>query len=119
MDGRGRPAAESPSRARDHLANERTYLAWLRTAAAVMALGLAIAGFGKAATYATVPAGSLLVAAGTAGVVYATLRYRKVLDQIERQQFDAVSQGRAAVTASIVLITVVIAALVLLAVGAR
>ena len=117
MDGPSRP--DSPTRARDHLANERTYLAWLRTAAAVMALGLAIAGFGHAATYATFSAGALLVAAGTGGVVYATVRYRQVLGQIERQQFDAASQGRAAVAAAIVLISVVAVALVLLAVGAQ
>lgn len=117
MDGQPRP--DPPARVRDHLANERTYLAWLRTAAAVMALGLAIAGFGNAASYATLLAGALLVAAGTAGVVYATVRYRQVLGQIERQQFDAISQGRAAVTASIVLIMAVVVALILLAVGAR
>ncbi|WP_139307046.1 DUF202 domain-containing protein, partial [Modestobacter sp. DSM 44400] len=30
----------NPGRARDHLANERTYLAWLRTGANVMVVGL-------------------------------------------------------------------------------
>lgn len=39
-----------PSHARDHLANERTYLAWLRTSANVMALGLAAAKFTNTAT---------------------------------------------------------------------
>lgn len=33
----------SPSWARDHLANERTLLAWLRTALAFMAFGVALA----------------------------------------------------------------------------
>lgn len=33
---------DSSSRARDHMANERTHLAWLRTAANVMVVGLAI-----------------------------------------------------------------------------
>ena len=31
---------------RDHLANERTQLAWLRTGANVMVVGLAVARFG-------------------------------------------------------------------------
>ena len=37
------------STARDHLANERTYLAWLRTAVGAVGLGLAVAklGLGK------------------------------------------------------------------------
>ncbi|MFB6781713.1 YidH family protein [Streptomyces sp. NPDC056352] len=34
-----------PTQAWDHLANERTYLAWLRTSTNVMALGLAMAKF--------------------------------------------------------------------------
>ena len=39
----------SGNRARDHLANERTYLAWLRTAIGVLALGAAIARLGTTA----------------------------------------------------------------------
>jgi uncharacterized membrane protein YidH (DUF202 family) len=35
------------SQLRDQLANERTYLAWLRTSIAMMALGLAAAKFGS------------------------------------------------------------------------
>ncbi|CBN54906.1 MULTISPECIES: YidH family protein [Kamptonema] len=33
---------QNPSRVRDHLANERTYLAWMRTAIALMGFGVAI-----------------------------------------------------------------------------
>jgi putative membrane protein len=40
-----RPAADPESRARTHLANERTYLAWFRTGFALSALGLAAAQF--------------------------------------------------------------------------
>jgi putative membrane protein len=32
----------NPSRTRDHLANERTYLAWIRTAVALMGFGVVI-----------------------------------------------------------------------------
>ncbi|MGB8700164.1 MAG: DUF202 domain-containing protein [Thermosynechococcaceae cyanobacterium] len=35
-----------PNRQRDHQANERTFLAWLRTALALIAFGFAIARFG-------------------------------------------------------------------------
>lgn len=61
------PEGDSGSRARDHLANERTFLAWLRTAVNVMALGLAIAklvhvGGGHAAA-----AGTILVVVGLPG----------------------------------------------------
>jgi putative membrane protein len=108
---------ENPNLARDHLANERTYLAWLRTAAAVMAFGLAVAGFADQVRSTSIVAGGLLIAAGTAGVWYGTARYRQVAEQIERNRFSYRHQGQAAIIASTVLVITVIAALVLLIVG--
>lgn len=35
-------ASQNPSRVRDHLANERTYLAWMRTAVSLMGFGVVI-----------------------------------------------------------------------------
>ncbi len=35
-------ARQQPSRVRDHLANERTYLAWMRTAIALLGFGVVI-----------------------------------------------------------------------------
>ncbi|MHB8631364.1 MAG: YidH family protein [Candidatus Limnocylindria bacterium] len=50
MDERGRHAADRDrppdSAARDHLANTRTLLAWIRTAIALMGLGFVVARFG-------------------------------------------------------------------------
>jgi inner membrane protein YidH len=41
-----RPAtSENPNRARDHLANERTFLAWVRTGVAIVVFGFAIGRF--------------------------------------------------------------------------
>jgi putative membrane protein len=40
------PPAVRESRFRDHSANERTLLAWIRTGIALMAFGFAIARFG-------------------------------------------------------------------------
>ena len=37
--------ANNPNRARDHLANERTFLAWVRTGAAIIVFGFAIGRF--------------------------------------------------------------------------
>ena len=37
-----KPVRRNPSRVRDHLANERTYLAWMRTAIALMGFGVVI-----------------------------------------------------------------------------
>lgn len=109
--------SESPSRARDHLANERTWLAWLRTAVAVMALGLAIAGFANRASVTSLLAGGLLVGVGAAGVAFGTIRYRQVNAEIEQDRFATGSHGRAAVWASSMLIVAILAALILLTAG--
>ena len=37
-----KPGRQNPSRVRDHLANERTYLAWMRTAIALLGFGVVI-----------------------------------------------------------------------------
>ena len=107
----------SSSRARDHLANERTYLAWLRTSANVMILGLAIAKFaGSGGTYALI-AGGILVGVAAIGIVYGTLRYRRITDEIEQERFDTGSRGRGPTASGAVLILAVIAAFVLLTRG--
>jgi putative membrane protein len=102
------------SRARDHLANERTYLAWLRTAVNVMVLGLAIAKFGGGNQAASFGAGGLLVVVGAAGVGQGTLRYRQVNTEIEAGLIVTPSNSSAAVVASTVLVLSIVIALVLL-----
>lgn len=105
------------SLARDHLANERTYLAWLRTAAAVMALGLAIAGFGSTTTVTSIVAGAILVVAGAVGVFYGTARYRQVTADLEAGRFRVGGRGQAAMVISTILVLAVLAALITLLVG--
>lgn len=41
-DNTKKPGRQNSSRVRDHLANERTYLAWMRTAIALMGFGVVI-----------------------------------------------------------------------------
>src|SRR4051812_16870741 len=45
-EGRAGDHGGSPSRARDHLANERTFLAWVRTALGLLGLGFVLARMG-------------------------------------------------------------------------
>ncbi|HEX3953078.1 MAG TPA: DUF202 domain-containing protein [Stellaceae bacterium] len=86
----------------DHAANERTFLAWVRTAIAIMAFGflvekfdlfLRIAGQSQAARSAPPGgpavgnvAGLLLILLGGAMVVFATLRFRKTARDIEAEE---------------------------------
>ncbi|AFY65499.1 YidH family protein [Geitlerinema sp. PCC 7407] len=92
---------EGSDRQREHQANERTFLAWLRTSIALIGFGFAIARFGiflrqLRATLAPdtgVPAagtellGMLLVIAGVGLVLFAAWHYNQVFWQIERGQY--------------------------------
>jgi putative membrane protein len=91
------------TRAREHLANERTLLAWVRTAIALMGLGFVVARFGlflrqlglergAATTQDSSLAGWIgigLVAAGVAATVLAAVRFLRAREQIEAGRFQA------------------------------
>ena len=89
-----------PSRQREHQANERTFLAWLRTSIALIGFGFAIARFGLfLRQFETGQApltdpfinsqdlGIGLVVFGIAIIVLAAWRYSQVFSQIERGDF--------------------------------
>jgi putative membrane protein len=63
---------------RDHLANERTFLAWVRTAIGVMALGLAVAKFVNAGGGRANVAGVILVLDGVIMLGWAYVRSRRL-----------------------------------------
>ena len=67
-----------------HAANERTFLAWVRTAVAVVGFGLAAARLGAA----PVPVWStyLLFASGAAVIIIAWLRMKHVRKRIDRDE---------------------------------
>ena len=104
------------SRARDHMANERTYLAWLRTAVNVMIVGLAVARFGSGGRPGALAlgAGALLVATGAAGLGYGTVRYRAVNRELEDGRFITGSHGAGPQLAAVALLVALVAATVLL-----
>ena len=89
------------NRARDHLANERTFLAWVRTGAAIVVFGFAIGRFAIAIRQLTalqghpvrtagisVWLGSGTIAAGVVLVVAGLLRYRKTRAQLDAGTFE-------------------------------
>jgi len=83
-------------RQREHQANERTFLAWLRTSISLIGFGFAIARFGlflqefQSANESNASAansqllGLGLVVSGVAVIVLAGWRYNQVFHQIER-----------------------------------
>ena len=91
----------NPNRARDHLANERTFLAWVRTGAAIVVFGFAIGRFSIAMRQLTalsghavrtaglsvwMGAGSIL--AGIVLVIAGLVRYRKTRRQLDSGTFE-------------------------------
>ena len=91
----------STDRQREHQANERTFLAWLRTSIALIGFGFAIARFGlflrqfetAAEPAVTIPPPAILnsqtlgiglVAFGIAVIILAAWRYNQVFWQIEQ-----------------------------------
>jgi len=73
------------SRARDHLANERTYLAWIRTALSFTALGIAIAKFFE--TTRSRAEGLLFVVIGMLFLASAIMRYFRNMSDLEAGRF--------------------------------
>jgi putative membrane protein len=97
------PAPKAPlqddKKATEHLANERTFLAWIRTSIAIISLGFVVAKFSvwlgelashfqpgapPARTGASLPVGLAMMALGAIFAALAARRYHKVTRDIER-----------------------------------
>jgi putative membrane protein len=93
----GRPAAD----VRDYLAEERTFLAWIRTSLALMGFGFVVARFGlflqemRIARGDTLPEthsisrwfGMVLIVAGIFVNLSAIRRHRRLVAELDRGQF--------------------------------
>ena len=111
------------SRARTHLANERTFLAWFRTGITLVALGLAAAQFlggerpedeGTVRLLAT-----LVVGAGAITILTGFNRYRASRQRIEDAEFEPAGLSVAISTAIALLIALVAVVFVLAIVPVR
>jgi|SRR5579863_491190 len=92
---------DKPDLARNHLANERTFLAWVRTGIGVVVFGFAIGRFGIAlreflqlqghapqTTNLSVWFGMASIALGVLLILAGLLRYRRTSRQIEAGEFQ-------------------------------
>lgn len=92
---------DSSNRARDHLANERTFLAWVRTGVAIVVFGFAIGRFAIAirqfmqieghairSVGVTVWFGAIAILGGVVLTLAGWVRYRRTRDQLESGQFE-------------------------------
>lgn len=97
------PVQSNPNLARDHLANERTFLAWVRTSIAIVVFGFALgrfaialrqwlqfAGHGRSINNsgASVWFGTLAILAGVAVCLVGLDRYRRTRTQLSTGSFE-------------------------------
>lgn len=94
------------SRARDHLANERTYLAWLRTALGFVGLGVIVAELVDVEGTEARTAGVAFIVAGMAVVGYASARFRAQGRRLDEGRFRAAVWGPMLIGAALVLVAV-------------
>ena len=92
---------ENSGRASDHMANERTFLAWLRTGLAIVVFGFAIGRFAIAirqfmqlqghtfrSAGLTVWFGAIAIIGGVVLTLAGLLRYRRTREQLESGKFE-------------------------------
>jgi putative membrane protein len=108
----GSAPPDADSRARTHLANERTFLAWFRTGIALIALGIAAAQFLSREAVPGVPVvpmlATVLVLTGAFVVAVGAWRYLAGRDRIEETAYEP-AYGSILVTTAAALLTGVIA----------
>ena len=108
-------------RTSDHLANERTFLAWVRTSTAVTGLGFVVARFGvwlrqlsermndttvtAHHTRLSLPLGVAMMTAGGVLAVMAAARYRRVRRAIDRNDPAASTHAVTVVTLLVLALT--------------
>ncbi len=89
--------ADPDTRARTHLANERTFLAWLRTGLSLIALGLGAAQFLQPDLLPGFPISTvfavLLIAGGVALVVVGAVHYTESRAEIDAGSFTPLTRA--------------------------
>jgi len=81
------------STARDHLANERTFLAWVRTALGLVGLGVLLERLGAGGEAIAVAAGLGFISFGGLSLIYAVSRYLWVAKHLEHGMFPVAIRG--------------------------
>jgi putative membrane protein len=114
-------------RASDHLANERTYLAWVRTGIAVIALGFVVARFGvflkavipsapQGSNLATSVVGIALVLAGGLIQFLALFRFLRNQERIKDGRYEPGTGLEFVISAATLLVAIILVVYLLLTV---
>ena len=106
--GRGPVNENTGSLARDHLANERTFLSWIRTALAFIGFGLILAELVDVEGIRAEVLGLALITLGSIGAIASTARYLRVTRQLDAGQYQSSTIGPVTVGVTIVLVAVLV-----------
>jgi putative membrane protein len=109
----------------DHLANERTFLAWTRTGLGIFAVGCAVARFGGTdnsrltlnGSFEEIKAplaGLILVVFSILILCYGIYRFYRINRQLERKDVTDISKIHEPIIATVILLLCIIAILVIL-----
>jgi putative membrane protein len=96
-------AAAGGRLANDHMANERTYLAWLRTSLAIVVLGTALIRLNGTSDAPSLAAAIMTLAFGIGVLVYGTHRYYHVSRDLVAGRFRPARRGPIIVAVAAVL----------------
>ena len=93
------------STARDHLANERTFLAWVRTALGLVGLGVLLERLGAGSDQRiAMAAGIGFISFGGLTLIYSVSRYLWVARNLERGMFPVAMRGPVVITLGALLV---------------
>jgi len=94
------------STARDHLANERTFLAWVRTALGLVGLGVVIERWIAGGECLGLMAGIAFISFGVLSLIYAVERCLWVVKNLDRGLFRVAIRGPVIVAIGALFVTV-------------
>jgi putative membrane protein len=80
------------SEARDQLANERTFLAWVRTGLGLIGVGVVLAKWVESGT-TTLFGGLSFIGWGAVVMAYALVRYRRITRLLEDGRYEPARRG--------------------------
>jgi len=114
MGIRSAPKENTGSRARDHLANERTYLAWIRTSLAVVTIGIVIAEVLPPGERLPIHLPLILLGFGVALMGYSLASYYLRLKDLEIGKFASDRAGPILLSAMLGIVVIIGVILILL-----
>lgn len=103
---RGVPRENVGSLARDHLANERTFLSWMRTALAFVGLGILTVELVESEGAAAEILGLALIVLGAVAAIASTSRFLRVNHQLDRNSYQSSTIGPVLVGVMTVLVAI-------------